>query len=73
VVPAQRVLVRSTFVHGPHLLQAECSRCHAGVEASKKSSDLNFEGVASCQECHQPSRVKDDCGSCHKYHPPVAP
>ena len=32
-----RVLVRSTFAHGPHLKQAECARCHAGVEKSKKS------------------------------------
>ena len=73
VAPARPVLVRSTFVHGPHLLQAECSRCHAGVELSKKSSDLNFKGVASCQECHAPGRTREDCASCHKYHPPVSP
>ena len=73
VAPARPVLVRSTFVHGPHLLQAECSRCHAGVELSKKSSDVNFKGVASCQECHAPGKTREDCASCHKYHPPVSP
>ncbi len=73
VAPARRVLVRSNFVHGPHLLQAECFRCHAGVERSKKSSDVNFKGVASCQECHAPGRTREDCASCHKYHPPVSP
>ena len=73
VAPARPLLVRSTFVHGPHLLQAECSRCHAGIELSKKSSDLSFKGVASCQECHAPGRSREDCASCHKYHPPVSP
>jgi hypothetical protein len=73
VVPAGRVLVRSTFAHDPHLKQAECARCHAGVEASKLSADLNFKGVASCQECHAPRATRDNCATCHRYHPPVAP
>ena len=73
VVPARRVLVRSNFVHGPHLLQAECARCHPGVELSKKSSDVNFKGVATCQECHAPGKTREDCASCHNYHPPVSP
>jgi hypothetical protein len=73
VVPAGRVLVRSTFAHGPHLKQADCARCHAGVEQSKKSSDLNFKGVASCRECHTRGETREDCAYCHRYHPPVAP
>jgi hypothetical protein len=73
VVPAGRVLVRSTFAHSPHLKQAECARCHAGVELSKKSSDLNFKGVASCRECHTRGETREDCAFCHTYHPPVAP
>jgi hypothetical protein len=73
VVPAGRVLVRSTFAHDPHLKQAECARCHAGIEKSKLSSDLNFTGVASCQECHAPRATSDTCVTCHRYHPPVAP
>lgn len=73
VSAARPVLVRSTFVHAPHLLQADCSRCHAGVEKSKLSKDLNFRGIASCRECHGSGRAKQDCQSCHRYHPPVAP
>jgi hypothetical protein len=73
VSAARPVLVRSTFVHAPHLLQADCSRCHAGVEKSKLSKDLNFKGIASCRECHGSGRAKQDCQSCHRYHPPVAP
>jgi hypothetical protein len=73
MVPAQRVLVRSTFAHGPHLKRAECGRCHTGIEESKKSSDLNFKGVASCQECHGPKETREDCVFCHQYHPPVSP
>jgi hypothetical protein len=73
MIPAGRVLVRSTFAHAPHLKQAECGSCHAGVEKSKKSIDLNFAGVASCQQCHTGSKSRDDCSSCHTYHAPVAP
>jgi Cytochrome c3/Cytochrome c7 and related cytochrome c len=73
VVPAGRVLVRSTFAHDPHLKQADCARCHAGVEKSKLSSDLNFKGVESCRECHTPRETRETCATCHRYHPPVAP
>jgi hypothetical protein len=73
VSAARPVLVRSTFVHAPHLLQADCSRCHTGVEKSKKSEDLNFKGIGSCRECHGSGRAKQDCQSCHRYHPPVVP
>jgi hypothetical protein len=73
VSAARPVLVRSTFVHAPHLLQADCSTCHAGVEKSKLSKDLNFKGIASCRECHGSGRAKQDCQSCHRYHPPVVP
>jgi hypothetical protein len=73
VRPAERVLVLSTFAHGPHLKQAECARCHEGIEKSKLSSDLNFKGVASCRECHARGATRADCATCHKYHPPVAP
>jgi predicted CXXCH cytochrome family protein len=70
---ARPVLVRSQFVHQPHLLQADCVRCHAGIEASKVSSDLNFRGVQSCQECHTTRAARQDCLSCHRYHPPAVP
>ena len=73
VRPAHAVLVRATFVHAPHLLQADCTRCHAGVEKSKEATELNFKGVASCRECHRPRSVRQDCQSCHHYHPRAMP
>jgi len=73
VRPANPVLVRATFVHAPHLLQADCARCHAGVEKSKHATELNFKGVESCQECHRPRSVRQDCQSCHRYHPRAMP
>jgi hypothetical protein len=73
VRPANPVLARATFVHAPHLLQADCARCHAGVERSKQATELNFKGVESCQECHRPRRVRQDCQSCHRYHPRAMP
>jgi hypothetical protein len=73
VTAARRVLVRAEFVHGPHLLQAECGRCHPAVAASKASTDLNFLGVASCRECHRGSGATQACQACHSYHPGGAP
>ncbi len=73
VRPARPVLVRATFVHAPHLLQADCARCHAGVEKSTHATELNFKGVESCQECHRPRAVRQDCQSCHRYHPRAMP
>jgi hypothetical protein len=73
VRPARPVLIHARFVHAPHLLQADCARCHAGIEKSQESSELNFKGIASCRECHRPRQVFTDCQSCHLYHSPVGP
>jgi hypothetical protein len=79
---AEPVLWRATFTHRDHLTQGEtCGSCHAGgegeaawsVETSRESGDLNFKGVASCQECHTRGRVSDACQKCHDYHPPARP
>lgn len=67
----QRVFVRAAFVHGPHLGQAACASCHAGVEASESSSLRHLPGVARCRECHAPGRVLSSCQQCHRYHPGV--
>ncbi len=67
------VLVRATFVHVPHLSQADCLKCHPGVEKSKLAKDLHVQGVESCQECHRPRGVRQDCQSCHRYHPQAQP
>lgn len=73
VVAARPVLVRSSFIHKPHLLQADCARCHAGVDKSRISQDINFKGVQNCRECHRPQGSFEDCQSCHNYHPPAGP
>ncbi|PYQ55433.1 MAG: hypothetical protein DMF78_02075, partial [Acidobacteria bacterium] len=70
---ARPVLVRARFEHAPHLLQADCARCHAGIEASTVSRDLNFKGIQSCRECHRSFRVSQDCRECHLFHPRVVP
>jgi hypothetical protein len=72
---AQPVLVRAKFIHQPHLLQADCVRCHSekdkwSIEKSGSAKDLNFRGVESCRECHRPRAVRQDCLTCHKYHAP---
>jgi len=54
-------------------MQAECARCHKGIEASAQSSDLFVPGIASCRECHGPGAVRSDCVTCHRYHPEAAP
>ena len=66
-------LVRAVFTHAPHLLQAECARCHAGVEQSKQAAELSFKGIASCRECHRPRAARSDCQVCHRYHPRPLP
>jgi hypothetical protein len=70
---ARPVLVRARFVHEPHLLQADCVRCHAGVEKSELSRDLNFKGVENCRECHKPFQASQDCRECHLFHPKAVP
>lgn len=70
---ARPVLVRAEFIHRPHLQRADCAKCHSTLEESKVSSDLNFLGVGSCQECHRSGEVADACLSCHRYHPPAVP
>jgi hypothetical protein len=70
---ARPVLVRAKFVHEPHLLQADCSSCHAGIEESKLSLDLNFKGIETCRECHRPLKARQDCMECHRFHPKAVP
>jgi hypothetical protein len=73
VVAARPVMFRARFVHQPHLLQADCLRCHDGIEKSKLSQDINFRGVESCRECHRAGGVQQECQTCHLYHAPVVP
>lgn len=82
VKAAKSVLWRATFQHREHLVKGEtCASCHSGgqdaskwsVETSDKSSDLDFEGVARCRECHRSGEASTDCQECHHYHPPTVP
>jgi hypothetical protein len=74
VAAARPVLVRGRFVHQPHLqAEADCLRCHPGVDKSKASQDLNLAGIELCRECHRMGAVRQDCQACHRYHPPAVP
>jgi len=74
VAAARPVLVRARFAHQPHLqVEGDCFRCHAGIDKSKVSRDLNLKGVESCRECHRAGSVRQDCQTCHRYHPPSVP
>lgn len=75
VVAARPLLVRANYVHEPHLLpvQGDCFHCHESIQGSKQSQDLNLEGIKSCRECHKPRGVRQDCQTCHRYHPPPVP
>ena len=70
---ARPVLTRARFIHEPHLIQADCAKCHPGTEASKVSKDLNFTGIQSCRECHKPFQARQDCRECHLFHPKAVP
>jgi hypothetical protein len=73
VKAARPVLFRARFLHEPHVLQADCAKCHAGIEKSRVSKDLHLQGVQSCRECHRARRASQDCQTCHRYHPPALP
>jgi hypothetical protein len=69
VLAGRPTLTSATFTHKPHLLQAKCESCHASVAKSSAGPDVNLPAVASCQNCHNDSQARADCGSCHRYHP----
>jgi mono/diheme cytochrome c family protein len=49
---------------------ASCTYCHEGITTSSTSADLHLMSVQSCRECHRPGGARQDCQSCHRYHPP---
>lgn len=69
----RRVLERAAFVHGPHLAQASCASCHAGVELAEREGGRHLPGIARCRECHAQGRVVSSCQQCHRYHPGARP
>jgi hypothetical protein len=66
---AEPVLRRSVFNHAPHLLQTKCESCHANVRTSKAATDVSLPSIDSCRTCHNRSQVRDDCATCHRFHP----
>jgi hypothetical protein len=72
VAAAQHVLRGAAFVHAPHLLYADCARCHAAVAQSKTAEQLHLEGIGTCRSCHGAEGVREDCQNCHRYHPKAA-
>jgi len=71
VPPVRSILTGAFFSHRPHTNQASCDTCHA-VAKSREGVDVNLPPVQSCRSCHDGSRARTDCVSCHTYHPPSA-
>jgi hypothetical protein len=61
--------LQSTFNHAPHVLHADCLGCHRTIRDSHTARDVNIPGVATCRSCHAPARGREDCVTCHRYHP----
>jgi hypothetical protein len=64
------------FNHAAHHAVA-CKDCHKGAEKSTTAADVLLPGIATCRECHAPSRqtaegvrggARFDCTECHRYH-----
>ena len=71
VPPTRSILTGAFFSHRPHTNQESCDTCHA-VAKSREGIDVNLPPVQSCRTCHDGSRARADCVSCHLYHPPSA-
>ena len=70
---ARHVLTSAAFVHAPHVMYADCARCHAGVAQSESADELHLEGIQTCRGCHGGAEgVREDCQNCHRYHPKAA-
>jgi len=69
--PMRSILTGAFFSHRPHTNQESCDTCHA-VAKSREGVDVNLPPVQSCRTCHDGSRARADCVSCHTYHPPSA-
>jgi len=71
---------KARFNHASHRAW-DCAACHAQVQASTKSADINLPKLENCQTCHSPAHnqvstlspsiqggVRHDCLECHVYH-----
>jgi hypothetical protein len=58
---------RARFDHGAHQM-TNCTSCHT-AQASRLTSDVLMPPIATCQQCHKPSRgAESRCFECHEYH-----
>ena len=58
---------RARFDHAAHQLTS-CMSCHA-AQTSRETSDVLMPSIATCQQCHKPSRgAESRCFECHEYH-----
>jgi hypothetical protein len=71
VPPTRSILTGAFFSHRPHTNRESCDTCHP-VAKSREGVDVNLPPVQSCRTCHDGSRARADCVSCHTYHPPSA-
>jgi hypothetical protein len=68
-IPA-RWLRRGEFAHGAHEMLA-CRTCHANVEQSSATSDVNLPARELCARCHVDGAARSagvSCALCHLYH-----
>lgn len=55
------------FDHAAHQMTS-CTSCHAAA-TSRLTSDVLMPSIATCQQCHKPSRgAEARCFECHEYH-----
>lgn len=55
------------FDHAAHQMTS-CTSCHAAA-TSRLTSDVLMPSIATCQQCHKPSRgAESRCFECHEYH-----
>jgi len=55
------------FDHGAHQMTS-CTSCHAAA-TSRDTSDVLMPSIATCQQCHKPTRgAESRCFECHEYH-----
>ena len=68
------------FSHGPHMLNTECSSCHA-LDANSSNVETftnfdpslnssNFQPITKnqCASCHAKGQADNSCTTCHSYH-----
>lgn len=71
IIPA-RWFLNAEFDHQAHRMLA-CDSCHAGIQKSRKTSDVNLPGILLCRQCHKEAgssrqAAEGRCFECHSYH-----